>query len=319
MNPGRALLALVLLFAACERRGDGVGDAEGEGPYSVSTIRAIDAVSREAAGRLLGRQLTNGSWGNDYAATALAAQALSSFEPPSPAHAAAAERAAGWLLKRPARSDADNYALAYAVAATTARPAVDDRSGLLGRGADLREGLERALKRDCGAFQAGVILNALGKTGLPKDRLKALAEAAAKRPEPRKACAGRLPDPANATARAYAAAMLAYNAGLPGPGEGKKNFDEIVRLEEFRAKHPTGPLGPAGFLWTSAGFREMRFRLVEPARGCYFCADLLGNRLLESRGKDGTWGGDAADASALLALINLRRTFEAALPYEKTR
>ncbi|MBI2788857.1 MAG: hypothetical protein HYX59_09265 [Elusimicrobia bacterium] len=319
--PRRAGATTVLLLAALLHAGCGpADDSSGEGPYSVATVRAMDAAVRDGAGLLLVRQRANGSWEDDAAATALALQALSSVEPPVPSHAAAAERGLAYLFRREGRGDAETYALAYALAAVTVRPSMDDRSGLLGRGPSLRDGFQRALAKDCGGFQAAVLLNALGKAGLPKERLRELARRPAKRRAARDpACAGRLPDPGNEAVRGYVAAILAQDAGLAEPGAAKAAFDDIVGHEEYRKPYPSVPLGLTGLMWTSAGFREMRFMIVEPARGCYFSGDLLARRILDLRRRDGSWGSDLAAATALMGLVNLRRTFEKVVPYEKGR
>ena len=267
----------------------------------------MDAATRETSRALLSRQLPNGSWNNDLAATALALQALSSVEPPVAAYDAAAQAARSWLMSRPS-GDARDYAIAYALAAVTPRPGQDDRSGLLCR-SELRPGLKSTLHKSCGAFEIAVVLNALGKTGLTKAELTA-----PKRSGRPSACPDRAPDPKDAAIRDYATAIMEFNAGLPGPGDAKKLFDELIERAQSGASPDLGSL-----LWATAGFREMRYRMVEPARGCYFSGDLLGRKILALRRADGSWGGDLQDASALTALVNLRRTFVPEVPYEKTR
>jgi hypothetical protein len=315
------MLSAIFFAAACAG-GPPRGDA-GDGIYSIRTVRDIERAIQEDSLLLIRAQSKGGSWDGKVAATALAAQALAAVEPPVAADADAAEKGVRYILEsdsfkseslKEGEPDPDAYAVAYVLAAITPRARIDDRSGMLSQGPRLRGRFLKALRTSCTAFQRTILLSALSRIGQPKDELRAIAESLEKdRPiRDGAACPALLADPANDAVRELVRDIWAYNLGGPGPGRSKPSFDYLIDQEEHSKPYPAGPLGLSDLLWTSAGFTVMRSVIVEPERGCLFSAERLAVRVLSLRGH----GGDTfANASALMALVNLRHVFEDDVPY----
>jgi hypothetical protein len=305
-------LPAVLLAAACAGPRQG---GEGDGAYSIRTVRRIDRAIRDESLLLIRAQAKDGSWDGKVSSTALALQALAAVEPPVAANAAAVDRGIRYVLEsEPSETDPDAYALAYALAAVTLRPRISDRSGLLSLGPRLRGRFHEALRASCTAFQRTILLKALSRIGEPKPELRALAEALEKERPIRDgdACPGLIPDPANDAVQELVRDGWAHALGGPGPGRSKRSFDYLIAQDELSREYPSGPLGLSDLLWASAGFVAMRHNMVEPERGCLFAAERLSLRVLSLRGHE---GGAFANALALMALVNLRRVFEEAVPY----